>query len=355
MKKFFATLKFILISIVFLNLLCFAYFFLTSKPFQKFHSQKNIQILFLSTEAKNIKTIYLFDYSFQKQEIFIFPLSSKNKLLNYKNSSYLFLSDIYRGIYYQNKKDLEKSTIAFMQKFNEIFDQKIEYFIHFSSSDIANINKNFEINLSYSDLTKPNSDDLAIYAKYKNWMLFLENINYENILKSKFLRKYFFKQFHKNIDLDQYFITGNLTKADFFYLLTKFYKLKTQNINFVGVPDVLNDGDRSFINEFLSVEKNDGNEKVIVEVLNGSGRGGKAVEIARFLRSENIDVQLWGNYPNIVEETIVIDRKGYLDNAKKVHEILKTGVFLSRKEKNSFYDLTIILGENKNFVVRTEK
>jgi hypothetical protein len=90
-------------------------------------------------------------------------------------------------------------------------------------------------------------------------------------------------------------------------------------------------------------------EIIQIEVLNGSGVSGLASSFTKKLRNSGFDVVESGNFETYdIQETLVIDRSGFIENAKRVANAL--GV----KEKNiiqqlapSYYlDATIVIGSD---------
>ena len=95
-------------------------------------------------------------------------------------------------------------------------------------------------------------------------------------------------------------------------------------------------------NEFVA-------DVIQIEVLNGSGVGGLAATFTKKLRENGFDVVESGNFESFdMKETMVIDRSGFIENAKRVAKAL--GVH----EKNivqqlapSYYlDATVVIGSD---------
>ena len=100
-------------------------------------------------------------------------------------------------------------------------------------------------------------------------------------------------------------------------------------------------------------EKGDKKEtKIIqVEVLNGCGVNGVADRVTEFLRAEDFDVVNIGNYRSFdIDNSIVIDRTGKMENAKRVAKVLgidSTGV-IQQISDDYFLDVTLIIGKDFN-------
>lgn len=112
----------------------------------------------------------------------------------------------------------------------------------------------------------------------------------------------------------------------------------------IGVK--LSDGDNK--------EKNKKAEKVAseviqVEILNGCGVSGVADRFTDFLRANGFDVVSRGNYKSFdIDNTLIIDRRGNLANAKKTASILgvnNTSV-IQQMNEDYFLDVTIIIGKD---------
>jgi len=91
-----------------------------------------------------------------------------------------------------------------------------------------------------------------------------------------------------------------------------------------------------------------------VEVLNGCGISGVAQKITNYLRSKKFDVVQMGNYISFdVENTIVIDRTGNIQNAYDVAEALgvdKQDV-IQQINKDYFLDVSVIVGKDYNKLI----
>ena len=87
-----------------------------------------------------------------------------------------------------------------------------------------------------------------------------------------------------------------------------------------------------------------GDNRIIVEVLNGSGRAGFARLGARRLRRHGLDVVLFGNADSSVDSTRVILRRGEKVRADRVLDALGTGSFREGRDSLRLVDVTVILG-----------
>jgi hypothetical protein len=86
-----------------------------------------------------------------------------------------------------------------------------------------------------------------------------------------------------------------------------------------------------------------------VEVLNGCGEGGIAIQFTDFLRSKGFDVVRMGNYDSYhVPKTMVIERRGIRENGLKVARALgcDDGRILLEIEPDSPLDVRVILGSD---------
>ncbi|MGH7963921.1 MAG: LytR C-terminal domain-containing protein [Candidatus Binatia bacterium] len=83
--------------------------------------------------------------------------------------------------------------------------------------------------------------------------------------------------------------------------------------------------------------------RVVVEVLNGSGRTGLARTATRVLRRQGIDVVYLGNAPR-ADSTRVVLRRGDSDHARKVHDALGQGIVGSQLDSLRHVDVTVVLG-----------
>lgn len=85
-------------------------------------------------------------------------------------------------------------------------------------------------------------------------------------------------------------------------------------------------------------------ERVLVEVLNGSGRRGAARLATRTLRQAGFDVVYFGNAPEDVDSTLVLVRRGGADPANWARRALGTGVIRAAPDTLRRVDVTVVLG-----------
>jgi len=85
--------------------------------------------------------------------------------------------------------------------------------------------------------------------------------------------------------------------------------------------------------------------RVRVEVLNGSGLSGVARDATSVLRDLGLDVVYYGNAETFSEDpSVVLDRVGRLEDARKVADALGIRSVLSEPDSNLFVDVTVRLG-----------
>ncbi|MHC1737004.1 MAG: LytR C-terminal domain-containing protein [Ignavibacteriaceae bacterium] len=103
-------------------------------------------------------------------------------------------------------------------------------------------------------------------------------------------------------------------------------------------------------------DSSEGNEKVKakilqVEVLNGCGIAGAGDVITNFLRQKGFDVISTENYQTFdMDETIIIDRVGIINNGYKVADslgITRKNV-ISQVNRSLLLDVSIIIGKDFN-------
>jgi hypothetical protein len=82
-----------------------------------------------------------------------------------------------------------------------------------------------------------------------------------------------------------------------------------------------------------------------VEVLNGGGESGVAREATGLLRDLGLDVVYFGNAETFSSDSsVVLDRMGRLDGARKVADALGIRAVQSQPDSNLFVDVTVRLG-----------
>ncbi len=85
--------------------------------------------------------------------------------------------------------------------------------------------------------------------------------------------------------------------------------------------------------------------RIVVEVLNGSGRLGLARLGARRLRRQGLDVVLFGN-GEAVDSTRILARRGDREPAIRVRQALGVGQVLEQRDTLRRVDVTVILGSD---------
>jgi len=88
-------------------------------------------------------------------------------------------------------------------------------------------------------------------------------------------------------------------------------------------------------------------QRVRVEVLNASGRPGLAREATRVLRDRGFDVVFFGNAQGFAPDTsIVLDRVGRMDAARRVADAVGIRRVYARPAANLYLDATVVLGRD---------
>ena len=89
--------------------------------------------------------------------------------------------------------------------------------------------------------------------------------------------------------------------------------------------------------------------RIVVEVLNGTGRPGRARSATRMLRRQGLDVVFFGNWEGagVVRKTrIVVRRGGHQADARRVAQALGAGNVVVDLDTLRRVDITVILGED---------
>jgi calcineurin-like phosphoesterase len=89
-------------------------------------------------------------------------------------------------------------------------------------------------------------------------------------------------------------------------------------------------------------------DRVLVEVLNASGRQGLAREATRLLRRRGLDVIYFGNAEGLsgLESTRVLARRGDPALARRVAQALGTGQVAEQPDSLRRVDVTVLLGKD---------
>jgi hypothetical protein len=89
-----------------------------------------------------------------------------------------------------------------------------------------------------------------------------------------------------------------------------------------------------------------GNERIVVEVLNGSGRRGLARVATRELRQAGFDVVYFGTTSETLRQTQVLARRGDSTAATRVARALGSGAVRVALDTLLRVDVTVILGDD---------
>jgi hypothetical protein len=86
--------------------------------------------------------------------------------------------------------------------------------------------------------------------------------------------------------------------------------------------------------------------RVMVEVLNGTGRQGAARTATRILRRQGLDVVFLGNADSLTETTRVVVRRGDPARARDVAAALGAGKLTVETDTFRRVDVSVILGDD---------
>jgi hypothetical protein len=86
--------------------------------------------------------------------------------------------------------------------------------------------------------------------------------------------------------------------------------------------------------------------RVMVEVLNGTGRQGAARTATRILRRRGLDVVFLGNADSLTETTRIVVRRGGPGRARYVAAVLGAGKLIVETDTFRRVDVSVILGDD---------
>ena len=89
-----------------------------------------------------------------------------------------------------------------------------------------------------------------------------------------------------------------------------------------------------------------GNARVRVQVLNATGTRGLAQRATDLLRDKGFDVVEIGNSRDRVDSTVVLDRTGHPDWARRVAAALGGAQVVARPDSARYVDITVLIGPN---------
>ena len=318
-KIFQIILKTILVLIFLAGLVYAAKFVLKNDIYKKLQNNKDISILFFSTDGKKFKGAYLVNYSPSRGVVLVCNMNSSTRFPQQTSLQKIFQKSF--------------SEVEFLKSLEEIFGIKIDYYLHFTEADLDYFNQKCQLNIDKDILFYPDSQDEKVLAKSLNLESFFDQLQSLDFLA------HFWRKSKLN---------SNLSNLDFFYILNNFHSFYDLKIVFIGLNSIVSDVEKLSLREML-YGKQDLGQEIVVEVLNASTISGLALDIARKLRDQNVDVQSWGNFSKIIDRKfiIVIDRNGSWKKSFVVADGLrKLGyevVVFSKQNKEIFTDASVIL------------
>ena len=312
-------LKIILVLIFLAGLVYAAKFVLKNDIYKKLQKNEDISIMFLSTDGKKFKGAYLVNYSPSRGVVFVCNMNSSTRFPKQTSLQKLFQKSY--------------SEIEFLKEIEEIFRIKIDYYLHFTEEDLDFFNRKYQLNIDKDILFYSDSQDEKVLAKSLNLEPFFSQLQSLDFLA------HFWRKSKLN---------SNLSSLDFFYILNNFHSFYDLKIVFIGLNSIVLDDEKLSLREMMYGEK-ELSQEIVVEVLNASKISGLALDVARKLRDQNVDVQSWGNFGKIIDRKfiIVIDRNGSWQKSFVVADGLrKLGyevVVFSKQNKEIFTDASVIL------------
>lgn len=84
--------------------------------------------------------------------------------------------------------------------------------------------------------------------------------------------------------------------------------------------------------------------RILVEVLNASGKPGLARTATRVLRQEGIDVVFFGNATTVLDSTRIVVRRGATDAGDQVRQGLGVGRVTVELDATRLLDVSVYLG-----------
>jgi hypothetical protein len=90
----------------------------------------------------------------------------------------------------------------------------------------------------------------------------------------------------------------------------------------------------------------DEGSRILVEVLNASGKPGLARVGTRLLRRAGIDVVNFGNAPTEIDSTRILVRRGSVTAGEQVRRALKVGKVVLRPDSTKLLDVSVLLGRD---------
>ncbi len=88
-------------------------------------------------------------------------------------------------------------------------------------------------------------------------------------------------------------------------------------------------------------------DRVIVEVLNASGKAGLARTATRVLREAGVDVVYYGNAPatlGTLDSTRILVRRGPATVGERVRQALRAGTVVVQRDSTKLLDASVLLG-----------
>lgn len=330
------------------------------------------------------------DYSQHSDTIIFFCYNPKNKFLDIisiprdtiieKENTHLIRINEFYAYSYRICKDHNQASKQILLIIENIFKNKISipYYIQIDYDTfrkIIDIVGGIKIKIDQPMHYDDNAGRLHIHFEPGIYMLdgkkALEYVRYRDKtgdIGRIYRQQKFIKSFFKEIVNPYYFIRipfifiktlrnihTNLKLWDILNLLIEFKNLDYVNLTNIRITHLpgkpfrdlwlIDNNEIDKIIELLENKNSKSNEKVIVEILNASDFKGEAYELTKELRKEGFDVISYGNYPVKQKESIIIDRVGDLQSAKKISKISNIQEVITRYQTGLSH-ITVIIGQD---------
>ncbi|MFC1512526.1 LytR C-terminal domain-containing protein [bacterium] len=318
----------------------------TSNAAEYVRNNKAINILFIGSNNSSLESLLLVRYDPSHKIIYLFPVSTNAKIYNEEKKLYYRLSKLFPKYFRQNKGDIYKTCAVLTQDLKTYISDSILFYVNITHQSFQNI-------ISLLNDIKPEDLETPQYNKI------FHNKDTETAYKDQFTNILALSKLFGNaktalllvpvITNTSAYITTNIQIIDVITLIAQPKQKKDYKIVLTGVPkgNDAKHGAEYILNTIKILEQNIEHRQTIkAEVLNASTKRGLAHTITRILRSNNIDVKTWGNNLTIEPKTMVIDRTGNWNNAKRIADIIGSNTLFSRINKDCYVDVSVILGED---------
>lgn len=400
MKKLRIPIKKLILAFTLISIALFIFFSYNGKVFQFIRQGKRINILVLGCDelkfAKHADVIMLLSYEPRTRFLDILSIPRDTKVPCSKELSwrgYRKISEIY-ALVYKKSKTIREACLSSKKTIENVLEMEIPFYLQINYQGVIDIvdtiggvTVNIDEPMDYDDEAGDfhihftvgekglNGNEVLKYIRFRDRLLGdrgrierqqrLLKLLTGKLREAKVLLK--FPQIYRNIRDN---IWTNLNFWDFLALANEVRSFHYENLRVQSLPgksEYIRGTDYWIPDEKMSEEvvqvimnsyrigwktsrpvySGGKLDRIVkVEIWNATNRKDLAYNVQRKLRQYRIDAVRWGNFGIYKKYTIVIDRLGDIELARKVAKIVGSSVVKTEIDKTRFVDFSIVLGND---------